>query len=247
MVRNDAWARCRNLYQQGETYPGGAEPQKTCVTQAKGRPERTWLAEVANVPLQQALRELDQALRNWWNSKGRVRAPRFKRRNNRQSIRLQSNAFWVEGENLRLTRVGSIPMAWSRPLPVVPSSVTIIKDCTGRSVASFVVAVEREPLPPSGNAVGVDLGLASLAVTSDGVKIAPPTFLRAAFKRIRRLQRSLSRKAKGSNNRAKARLRRAKAHATVADQRLDPLHKLSTRLIREHQTVWIEDRTSRGW
>ena len=104
-----------------------------------------------------------------------------------------------------------------------------------------MVAVEREPLPPSGNAVGLDPGLASLAVTSGGVKIAPPTFLRAALRWIRRLQRSLSRKVKGSNDRAKVRFRRAKAHATVADQRLDPLHKLSTRLIREHQTVWIED------
>ena len=159
---------------------------------------------------------------------------------------MQSNAFRVEGENLRLTRVGSIPIVWSRPLPAVPGSVTIIKDCAGRYVASFVVAVERPQLEPNGKAVGLDLGLASLAVTSDGVKIAPPTFLRAAFKRIRRLQRSLSRKAKGSNNRAKAWLRRALAHATVADQHLDPLHKLSTGLIREHQTVCIEHLNGAG-
>ena len=120
-------------------------------------------------------------------------------------------------------------MVWSRPLSVVPGSVTIIKGCAGRSVASFVVAVEREPLPPNGNAVDVDLGLASLAVTHDGVKIAPLMFLRTAFKGMRRLQRRLSRKARGTNN-----------HAMVADQRPDPLHKLATGPVREHRTVCIE-------
>ena len=78
--------------------------------------------------------------------------------------------FWVGGKTLRLTRGGSIPLAWSRPLPAVPNGVTLSKDCAGRYGASFVVAVEREPLPPSGNAVGVEPGWASLAATSDGVK-----------------------------------------------------------------------------
>ena len=240
VVWNDPWARCQELHRQGETDPGSAARRKCCTTQARGRPERAWLGEVANIPLQQSSRKLDQALRNWWRSKGRVRAPRFKRRNNRQSIRLRSNAFRVEDQTLRLTRVGSLPIAWSRSLPAGHSSITIIKDCAGRSVASFVVAVEREQLEPNGNAVALDLGWASLAVTRDGVKIAPPPFRRAAPRWIRRLQRSLSPKAKGANNRARARLRRAVAHATVADQRPDPLHKLATGPIREHQTVCIE-------
>ena len=136
------------------------------------------------MPLQQALRDPDRAFRNWWNGKDGVPAPRFGKSNNRQSIRLQLNAFGVERENLRLSGVGSIPLAWSRPLPAGPNGVTIGKDCAGRYVASFVVAVERPQLEPNSIAVDLDLGLASLVVTRDGVKSAPPTFLRAAFERF---------------------------------------------------------------
>ena len=227
---------------------GVAELQKRCITQAKQSPERSWLAEVSNVPLVQSVRDLDKAFRAWWGclkgkGRGKVRAPRFKRRSNSQSMRFTRNAFWVEGHTLRLTKVGSIPIVWSRELPAEPSSVTIMKDEAGRYCASFVVEVERPKLPASSKTVGVgiDLGLASLAVTSEGEKIAPPKFLRSALQRIRRLQRSLSRKEKGSHNRQKARLRLARAHVQVADQRLDHLHKLSTRLIRENQTVVLED------
>ena len=241
VVWNDALALSQDLYKRGQQYPGGAALQKQCITQAKRTPERSWLAEVANVPLQQSLRDLDQAFRNWWKSKGKSRAPRFKKRNSRQSIRFQSNAFWVEERKLRLTKVGNIPINWSRDLPATPSSVTIIKDCAGRYFASFVVEVGRTQLPPNGKAVGVDLGLASLAVTSDGEKLAPPKFLRSALRKLRRLQRALSRTHKTSRNRARARLLVAKCHARVADKRLDFLHKLSTRLIRENQAVGIED------
>ena len=158
-------------------------------------------------------------------------SPRFPASSNPTTTRASSfsptlSGSWGEG-GTSLTRVGGIPTTWSRPLPAVPSRVTITKDCAGGYCASFVVAVERPQLEPNGNAVGLDLGWASLAVTRHGVKIAPPKSLCAALRGIRRLQWSLSRKARGSNNRATARLGRALAHATVADQRLDPLHKRS--------------------
>ena len=241
VVWNDALALCQNLYQRGEKYAGGAELQKRCITPAKRTAERAWLGDVSASILQPSVRDLDQAFRNWWLRCGNARAPRCKRRHNRQSIPICGKEFRTTDQGVRFPKIGELRLRWSRPLPAVPSSVTIIKDCAGWYVASFVVAVEREPLPPNGKAVGVDPGLASLAVTGDGVEIAPPTFLRAALQRIRRLQRSLSRKVKGANNRATVRFRLATAHATVADQRLDPLHKLSTGLIRENRTVWIED------
>ena len=246
VVWNDALALCQRFYKRGEKYLGVAELQKRCITQAKQSPERSWLAEVSNVSLVQSVRDLDKALRAWWGclkgkGRGKVRAPRFKKRSNGQSMRFTRNAFWVDGHTLRLTKVGSIPIVWSRELPAESSSVTIIKDEAGRYFASFVVEVERPKLPADSKAVGIDLGLASLAVTSEGEKIAPPKFLRSTLRRIRRLSRDLSRKVKGSNNRAKARFRLAKAHVQVADQRLDHLHKLSTRLIRENQTVVLED------
>ena len=127
--------------------------------------------------------------------------------------------------------------------PSAPSSVTVIQDSAGRCFAGFVVDVAPTPRPANGKAVGMDLGVASLAVTSEGEKTAPPkpTFLRSALKRLRRLQRRLSRKAKVSSNGQKARLEFAKAHATMADQRLDLLRKPVTGLLRENQTVALED------
>ena len=104
-----------------------------------------------------------------------------------------------------------------------------------------MVEVEEEKLPPTPKEVGIDLGLASLAVTSDGDKLAPPRFLRSALRKIGRLQRSLSRKVKGSRNRNKARLLLTNAQDKVGAKRLDFLHKLSTQFIRENQTVVLED------
>jgi len=241
VVRNNALALSNRRHQEGGEYPGGAALQRLCIIQAKCTPERAWLAEVANVPLQQSIRDPDQAFRNWWKSKGCSRAPRFKRRNNRQGIRFQSNTFRVEGEKLRLVKVGSIPVQWSRDLPAPPTSVTVIEDCTGRYFASFLVGVEHLKLPANDKAVGMDLGLVSLAVTSDGEKITPPKFLRSAPRKLRRLQQALSRTHKTSRTRGKARFSVARCHAKVADNRLHFLHKLSTRFIRENQVVGIAD------
>ena len=170
-----------------------------------------------------------------------MRAPNFKKRGNRQSIRACGKKFYPTESGVRFPRIGVLRLKWSRPLPSEPSSVTIIKECSGKYYASFVVEVEDGKLPPTAKEVGIDLGLASLAVTSDGEKFAPPRFLRSALRKIGRLQRSLSRKVKGSRNRNKARLLVVKAHEKVASKRLDFLHKLSTQLIRENQTVVVEN------
>jgi putative transposase len=248
VVWNDALAKSRELYAAGEktSYPLLA---KLCITQAKQTPERSWLSDPSNVVLQQSVRDLDQAFRNWWASlsgkrKGpKVRTPRFKKRRGAQAIRFMSHVFRAGERTLTLGKIGTVPIEWSRDLPSDPSSVTVIRDASGRYFASFVVEVEVEPtpLPNNGKAVGIDLGLASLVVTSDGEKIAPPKFLRSALKRLRRLQRHLKHKQKGSNRLAVARRKVAALHATIADKRLDFLHQLSTRILRENQTVVLED------
>jgi len=246
VVWNDALAKSRELYAAGQktSYPVLA---KLCITQAKQTPERQWLAEPSNVVLQQSVRDLDQAYRNWWASlKGKrkgakVKPPRFKKRRGAQSVRFTSHVFRTGERTLTLSKIGPVPIEWSRDLPSDPSSVTVIRDASGRFFASFVVEVEPTPLPANGKAVGVDLGLASLAVTSDGEKLAPPKFLRSALKRLRRLQRNLKHKRRGSNRLAIARRKVAKLHAKVGDRRLDYLHQLSTRIIRENQTVVLED------
>ena len=159
----------------------------------------------------------------------------------RYRYRFMSHVFRTGERSLTLSKIGPVPIEWSRALPSAPSSVTVIRDASGRYFAFFVVEVEPTPLPANGKALGIDLGLASLAVTSAGEKIAPPKFLRSALKRLRRLQRHLKHKQKGSNRLAAARRQVAKLHAAVADKRLDFLHQLSTRIIRENQTVVLED------
>ena len=246
VVWNDALAKSRELYAAGQktSYPVLA---KLCITQAKQTPERQWLAEPSNVVLQQSVRNLDQAYRNWWASlKGKrkgakVKPPRFKKRRGAQSVCFMSHVFRTGERTLTLSKIGPVPIEWSRDLPSDPSSVTVIRDASGRFFASFVVDVEPTPLPANGRAVGIDLGLVSLAVTSDGEKLAPPKFLRSALKRLRRLQRNLKHKQRGSNRLVIARRKGAKLHAKVGDRRLDYLHQLSTRLIRENQTVVLED------
>ncbi len=136
---------------------------------------------------------------------------------------------------------------WSRDLPSAPASVTVIKDPAGRYFASFVVQAgpaadaARFPAPDTGAEVGIDLGLTSFAVLSDGTVVRSPRFLRRAERKLRRLQKSLSRKAAGSSNREKARVKVARAHATVADSRRDFHHKTSTAIIRDNQAVYAED------
>ncbi|WP_245670876.1 RNA-guided endonuclease InsQ/TnpB family protein [Nocardia flavorosea] len=137
-------------------------------------------------------------------------------------------------------------MAWSRELPSEPSSVTVVKDSAGRYFASFVVTVEERALPKAGPEVGIDLGLATFAVLSNGRKIDSPRFLRQAERRLKKAQQCLSRKEKGSRNRLKARVRVAKAHAKVADTRRDFAHKHSTRIIRDNQAIFVEDLYVKG-
>lgn len=223
------------------------------LTAAKKTPGRAWLTEVSSVVLQQSLRDLDTAYRNFFDGlKGkrpRMGAPRLKsRKDNRQSIRFTANAGWkiTAGGKLRLPKVGDLAVKWSRALPSTPSTATIIKDAAGRYFASFVVETDPEPLAATDGVVGIDLGLTHFAVLSDGTKIDSPRFLRRAEKKLKRAQQNLSRKAKGSNNRTKARIKVARAHGAVADARREFHHQLSTKLIRENQAVAVEDLAVKG-
>jgi putative transposase len=214
---------------------------------AKRTPERAWLGEVSSVALVQACRDARRAYRNWFDSlsgrrKGRkVGRPAFRRRRHRQSIRRTRNGFALRGERLYVAKVGNIKVAWSRALPSVPSSVTVIMEPDGRYYASFVVEREAIPLPACSREVGVDVGLASLVVTSDGEIIGNPRFLRAKERKLARAHRALSRKQKGSANRAKARLRLAVLHRKVRETRLDHAHKTALWLVRDNQAVYAED------
>ncbi|MGW6142684.1 RNA-guided endonuclease InsQ/TnpB family protein [Streptomyces sp. NPDC055140] len=259
VVFNDAVRARRDAYESGSPYPSAALLSKVLVTGAKKRPERSWLGEVSSVVLQQSLKDVESAYRNFFASlkgerKGpKVAAPRFKsRKDARQSIRFTANARWsiTPGGRLNLPKIGPVEVAWSRTLPTTPSSVTVIKDSAGRYFASFVIGTDPDAdaaaMPETGQSIGIDLGLASFAVLSDGTKINSPRFLRRAEKKLKKAQRDLSRKQKGSKNRAKARLKLARAHTQVADARREFHHQLSTMLIRENQAIAVEDLAVNG-
>ena len=255
VVFNDGLRARQEAHEQGLPYISDGELSKRIITEAKKTPQRAWLSEVSAVVLQQALADLNTAYRNFFNSitgkrKGpKVTPPRFRsKRDNRQAIRFTRNARFAvtAGGKLRLPKIGDVKVRWSRRLPSEPSSVTVVKDAAGRYFASFVVEIDAEPLPEATGEVGIDLGLTHFAVLSDGRKIANPRFLRRAERRLKKAQQALSRKAKGSNNRKKAIVKVARAHARVADARRDFAHKLSTTLIRENQAVYVEDLALKG-
>ncbi|MEU6246256.1 transposase [Glycomyces sp. NPDC047010] len=257
-VYNDAVAARRAAHAAGLPYPSTAALDKQLITAAKRTPERSWLAEVSTVPLQQALRDCHAAYRNFFDSRtgtragGRVGPPRFKRRSHRQTARYTRNGFSLKPTGrLYLAKVGELKVAWSRELPAEASSVTVVKSATGKYFASFVVAVDGsadllEPPPDPDAMTGVDLGLKHFAVLRGGRVIESPKFFRKLERRLKKSQRELSRKVKGSANRAKARVRVAKVHERIADRRDDWLHKQVAMIVAENQGIFVEDLNTKG-
>jgi len=260
VVFNDGLATRRAARTAGAPYPKTGNLMKLLITEAKKTPDRAWLGEVSNAVLQQSLRDLDVAYKNLFDSisgkrKGpKMREPRFRsRKDNRQAIRFVRNRFKLRPNgSLHLAKIGEVAVRWSRELPSDPSSVTVVKDASGRYFASFVVQTDpdadlaRLPTGDTYAETGIDLGLTHFAVRDNGEKIDAPRFLRKAERRLKKLQQSLARKQKGSNNRKKAVVKVARAHARVADSRRDFHHKLSTTLIRENQAVYVEDLSVAG-
>jgi putative transposase len=229
------------------------EVQRRVITEAKTKPEREWLREVPSVALVQSVNDSHRAFRNFFNSrsgkrKGReVGRPRMKsRKDNRQSFRLTRNGFSVRPNGrLFVAKVGELRVRWSRNLPSQPSSVTIIREPDGHYYASFVVDVERTPLPAVDRQAGVDMGIARLATIADNhgrrTDVPNPKPLQRKLRKLRRLERVRCRRQKGSKNRDKARRRVAIEHRKVALARRDYHHKQALTLVRENQVIHVED------
>jgi putative transposase len=247
VVFNDALRLRDELYAAGEKL-SDSEIQTRVITEAKRTVEREWLNEVASVALVQACQDARRAYRNWFDSmsgkrKGRrIGKPRFRKKANQQSVRLTRNGFAVRGSGrVYLAKIGDVRVRWSRQLLSEPSSVTVIREPDGRYYLSFVVERQPRPLPIIEHETGIDLGLDRLAVTSDGEIIANPRFLRKRLRKLAYLQRTASRKQKGSANRRKANKRVSAQHRKVRNARLDHAHKTALRLIRDNQAVYAED------
>ena len=255
VVYNDGLRAREDADKAGRPYLTDGELSRR-LTVAKGTAERAWLGEVSAVALQQSLADLHRAYRNYFRALAqakaarargeqarlKVRKPRFKSRHHDQAVRFTANSRLrvLPDGRLSLPKIGNLKVRWSRPLPADPSSVTVTLDGAGRYHASFVVEVREVPLPAVEEAVGVDLGLTSFAALSTGEKVDNPRWLRQREKALGRSQRNMTRKQKASKNREKARRRVARLHARVADARRDFHHQLSTRVVREHQTVCVE-------
>ena len=150
---------------------------------------------------------------------------------------------WKDGQVYLAKCVEPLAIRWSRSLPkgVQPSTITVKLSPAGRWTVSLLVDVEIETLSESSSQVGIDLGITSLIALSTGDKIGNPQAFKAKRHKLRKAQKALSRKQKGSKNRYKARLKVAQVYAEISDTRNDFLHKLTTRLLRENQTIAIED------
>lgn len=236
-VHNQAIANREQLYR--ETGKGSSYNQDATLLTEWKRNDASWLAEVSSVPLQQALRHLQTAYGNFFAKRGGK--PQFKSKRDKQSATFMSNAFRYNGESLWLAKMDEpLPIRWSRRFQGKPSSVTVSLDKAGRYHVSILVDEEIAPLPPIEQTVGIDCGLIHAIIPSHGEPVENPKFYTKDEKRLAKAQRRLSRKQKGSKNRAKARQKVARIHAMIADRRRDWLHKLTTRIIRENQVVCLE-------
>ncbi|SCL27867.1 RNA-guided endonuclease InsQ/TnpB family protein [Micromonospora inyonensis] len=223
---------------------------ETCrmLTVWKNEPDTAWLYEVSNVALQQSLQHLQQAYVNFWAK--RATYPTFtSKRTSKASATFTTSGFSFRDGQITLAKTDvPLDIVWSRPLPegAQPSTVTVSRDAANRWHISILVEETIVALPPATRAVGIDAGITSLVTLSTGEKVTNPRHEQRDRERLAVAQRRLARTAKGSNNRAKARLKVARVHARIADRRRDHLHKLSTRIIRENQTVVIEDLSVRN-
>lgn len=204
-----------------------------------------WLQEPDKCALQNAVRNLDTAYKNFFR---RVKNgekpgfPKFKsKRDHRQSYTTNCNIKVFENA-VQLPKLGRVKCRVSKEVKGRILSATVSQNPGGKYFVSLCCTdVEIEPLPKTGAVIGVDLGLKAFAITSDGTEYPNPRYLAKNQKKLARLQRQFSRKSKGSNRREKARIQVARLHEHITNQRSDMMHKLSTQLIRENDAICIED------
>jgi putative transposase len=216
--------------------------------QLKRHSQTVWLLDVDSQLLQQALDDLHRAFRAFFSRRSGF--PRFKSKKDPVAGFRIPQRVRVENGRIRIPKVGWVKVRPSRQIRGRTGGARFKRDATGRWFVSIVswfdAPPERLPNGESPDAVGVDLGVRTFATLSDGTRIANPRFQRGSNRRLKRAHRSLSRKRRGSRNRARQRARVARLHRRTACRRSDFLHKLTTRLVRENDIVCIEDLNVRG-
>jgi putative transposase len=218
------------------------------LTQLKNQPETAWLREMDSQLLQQVLADLSRAFSNYFEH--RARYPRRKSRKRDEARFRIPQRVHVVGNVVQVPKIGGVRLRLSQPLVGTTKSATFKRDACGRWHVTLVAEIplpEVIPPPPDPvHTVGLDLGLGDVVVPSTGPKVPAPRFYRRVLRRLRRAQRVHSRRRKGSCNRARARARVARIHQRIANQRAHFCHDLTTKLIRNHQAVCIEDLNVKG-
>ena len=213
-------------------------------TPAQYKSEFTWLKEVDSLALANAQMNLNTAYRNFFRDKSNG-FPKFKSKKNNNfsyTTNNQKGTVYIENGYIKLPKLKSpVKIRQHRSFEGVIKSCTISKAPSGKYHISILVETEIQKLPASDMRVGIDVGIKDFAVLSNGESYKNPKHLRKSEKRLAKLQRDLSRKQIGSSNRNKARIKVAKLHEKIANQRMDFLHKKSTEIIRENQAIVIED------
>ena len=209
----------------------------------KKQEEFSWLKEVEAQPLSQVNMDLNKAYKNTFNSK--FGFPKFKsKKNNHRSYTTNNQKGTVAIENgyIKLPKLKSVvKIKQHRLFDGLIKSCTISQTPGGKYFVSVLVECDIGQMPRLETKVGIDVGLKTFAVLSNGKKIANPKHLRRSEKRLAKLQKDLSRKVRDSKNRAKARLKVARLHEKISNQRLDFLHKTSFETIRDNQAIVLED------
>lgn len=240
-VWNAAIAEQQCRREAGEKFAGYAAMCRW-LTAWRNAPQTAWLAQAPIQPLQQTLRRLEAAYQRFFAGQGGY--PKFKQRGQEPGLRFPNpKQFVLDQDNARvkLPKLGWQRMRLSQPVPGVLKNASVTFE---RRKWFVSLQVELPNVLPSAHAqptLGIDLGLALFAATSDGRTVAPLNALRKQQRRIRHAQRSVSRKVKGSRNRRKAVDRLGRLHSRIAAQRNDWLHKLSTELAEAHPVIAIED------
>ncbi len=238
------WALALRKAAYKETGKGvGYYELQRCATTVKHQAETKWLQEADSQVLQAKIEDLERAYKNFFAK--RAKFPRFKSKRDAQSIRYPQR-FKFDENFTYLPKVGWIKTKFHRPLEGRPKNVILSKTKTGKYFVSIQCEVEMiDPLARD-REIGIDLGVKSFLATSEGWKRDNPRHLQQAEKKLKRLHRQLSRRVKGSAGREKARILLARQHEKVANQRMDFLQKLSTKLIGRYGLIGMEDLNVRG-
>ena len=213
-----------------------------CLTVWKKQEDLSFLKEPDSIALQQALRDLDTAYRNFFEHRSGY--PKFRKKyDHRKSYR--TYGVKIVGKYLHLPKAGYVKIRQSMEIGKI-GHATVIQTPSGRYYAVLNVEFEPEPRPNKKGAIGLDMGLKTFCADSRGRTVENPEYLKKSLKKLARAQRCLSRREKGSRNWKKQRLEVAKLYEKVSDKRNDFLQKLSAALVCENQTICVEDLNVKG-